>query len=99
MARKKRKPMSPEQKAAAVERLAKAREKRMRENPPQYKSIHPNALNRPEDDPFYFRKVQNWIKTQKDELSAAKKSLRLKEKVLKQKWLIFKHTSIIFKST
>lgn len=80
MARKKRKPMSPEQKAAAVERLAKAREKRMRENPPQYKSIHPNALNRPEDDPFYFRKVQNWIKIQKEELSIARRSLRQKEK-------------------
>ena len=64
--RKKRKPMTPEQRAAAAERLAKAREKRMRENPPQFKNIHPNALNRPEDDPFYFRKVQDWIKTQKD---------------------------------
>ena len=32
--RKKRKPMSPEQRAAAAERLAKAREKRMKENPP-----------------------------------------------------------------
>ena len=32
--RKPRKPMSAEQKAAAVERLAKAREKRMLENPP-----------------------------------------------------------------
>lgn len=78
--RKKRKPMSPEQRAAAAERLAKAREKRMRENPPQYKNIHPNALNRPENDPFYFRKVQDWIKTQKDLLVGARKSLRLKEK-------------------
>ena len=78
--RKKRKPMTPEQKAAAVERLAKAREKRMKENPPQYKSIHPNALNRPEDDPFYFRKVQQWIKTQKEELSIARRALRQKEK-------------------
>ena len=37
--RKKRKPMSEEQKAAAAERLAIAREKRLKENPPQYKSI------------------------------------------------------------
>ena len=78
--RKKRKPMSPEQKAAAVERLAKAREKRMRENPPKYKNIHPNALNRPEDDPFYFRKIQSWIKTQKELLAGARKMVRLKEK-------------------
>mgnify|MGYP003632120962 CR=1 FL=1 len=34
--RKKRKPMTPEQRQAAGERLAKAREKRLLENPPQY---------------------------------------------------------------
>ena len=78
--RKKRKPMTPEQKAAAGERLRKAREKKMKENPPQFKSIHPDALNRPEDDPFYFRKVQAWIKTQKDLLAGARKSLRQNEK-------------------
>lgn len=78
--RKKRKPMSPEQRAAAAERLAKAREKRIKENPPEYKNIHPNAQNRPEDDPFYFKKVQEWISVQKDMLSAARKSLKLKEK-------------------
>lgn len=72
--------MTEEQRKAAGERLAKAREKRLKENPPQYKNIHPIALNRPEDDPFYFRKVQKWIKTQKDLLSEARKSLRQKEK-------------------
>ena len=34
--KKPRKPMSVEQRIAATERLAKAREKRLRENPPQY---------------------------------------------------------------
>jgi len=72
--------MSPEQKAAAVERLAKAREKRLKENPPQYKNIDPSVLARGEDDPFYFRKVQGWIKTQKELLSSARQSLRKKEK-------------------
>ena len=38
--RKRRKPMTEEQKKAAGERLALAREKRLKENPPQYKSIH-----------------------------------------------------------
>ena len=38
--------MSPEQRAAAAERLAKAREKRLRENPPQYKNIDPTVLAR-----------------------------------------------------
>ena len=72
--------MTPEQKAAAVERLAKAREKRLKENPPQYKNIDPSVLARGEDDPFYFRKVQGWIKTQKELLSSARQSLRRKEK-------------------
>ena len=44
--RKKRKPMTAEQKQAAGERLAKAREKRLLENPPQYKSIHPSVVER-----------------------------------------------------
>ena len=39
--RKQRKPMTPEQKSAAAERLKLAREKRLKENPPEYKSIHP----------------------------------------------------------
>jgi len=78
--RKKRKPMTPEQKAALVDRLAKAREKRMRENPPQYKNIHPSVIERSEDDPFYFRKIQDWIKTQKQELSSARSDLRKKIK-------------------
>jgi predicted Zn-dependent protease len=78
--RKKRKPMTPEQRAAAGERLRKAREKRMKENPPQYKNIHPLVMERGEDDPFYFRKIQSWIKTQKEELSIARKDLRQKVK-------------------
>lgn len=78
--RKKRKPMSPEQRAAAGERLKKAREKRMKENPPQYKNIHPSVLARSEEDPFYFRKIQEWVKIQKEELSIARSMLRRKEK-------------------
>ena len=38
--RKKRKPMSAEQREAAAERLKLAREKRMKNNPPTYKNIH-----------------------------------------------------------
>ena len=72
--------MTPEQRQAASERLAKAREKRLKENPPQYKNIAPSVLERGEDDPFYFRKVQGWIKTQKELLSSARQSLRKKEK-------------------
>ena len=50
--RKKRKPMTPEQRAAAGERLAKARAKRQAANPPQYKYIHESVLARGEDDPL-----------------------------------------------
>lgn len=79
MAKRKRK-MSDEQRKAAGERLAAARAKRLKENPPQYKNIHPIARDRPEDDPFHFRKVQGWIKVQKELLADARRSLRLKEK-------------------
>ena len=78
--RKKRKPMTPEQKKAAGERLALAREKRLAENPPQYKSIHPSVVERGDDDPLSMKKVQMWIKTQKDLLSAAKRGVRDKVK-------------------
>lgn len=78
--RKKRKPMTPEQRAAASERLALAREKRMKNNPPQFKNIHPSVLERGEDDVFYFRKIQQWIKTQKELLASARTSLRQKVK-------------------
>ena len=74
--RKRRKPMTPEQKAAAAERLKLAREKRMRENPPQYKSIHPDVLKHPEDHPWHHLKVKQWIKTQKDLLGAEKRNAR-----------------------
>lgn len=78
--RKKRKPMTPEQKKAAGERLALAREKRLAENPPQYKSIHPSVVERGDDDPLSMKKVQTWIKTQKDLLSSARGDVRRKVK-------------------
>lgn len=74
--RKPRKPMSPEQKAAAVERLAKAREKRMRENPPTYKNIAQSVLDLPDDDPLHMSKVKVWIKNQKEIASIERKNHR-----------------------
>jgi len=71
-----RKPMSPEQKAAASERLAKAREKRLKENPPEYKSIHPSVLEKGDDYYLSHKKVKQWIKTQKELLSIAKSDIR-----------------------
>ena len=60
MARKK---LTQEQKEARVKILAKAREKRFKENPPQYKNICPDVLSLPDDAPMSFAKVKQWIKT------------------------------------
>ena len=72
-ARKKRKPMTEEQRAAAVERLAKARAAR---GITGTKNVHPDVLSLPEDHPLAYKKVKEWldynaeylksIKTQKD---------------------------------
>ena len=78
--RKRRKPMSSEQKAAAAERLKLAREKRMRENPPEYKSIHPDVLKHDEDHPWHHLKIKQWIKTQKELLRAERANVRAKVK-------------------
>ena len=74
--RKRRKPMSAEQKSAAAERLALAREKRLKENPPEYKSIHPSVLEKGDDHAWSHKKVKEWIKTQKGLLSAEKANKR-----------------------
>ena len=69
--RKKRKPMSEEQRAAAAERLAKAREKRAAANPDYGMSgIHESIRE------LHPKKVKAWIKTQKDLLRTEKASAR-----------------------
>ena len=78
--RKTRKPMSAEQKKAAGERLAIAREKRAKENPPEYKSIHPDVLAKGDEHPWSHINVKKWIKTQKELLSVARSDLRRKVK-------------------
>lgn len=78
--RKPRKPMTEEQRLAAAERLRKAREKRMKENPPEYKNVHPSVLRRSEADPLNFLAVKDWIAINKIKLSEAKKKQRKGEK-------------------
>lgn len=63
---RKKRQMTEEQKKAASERLAKAREKRLSENPPQYKNIASNVLALTEDDDLNMNNVKKWIKTQKE---------------------------------
>lgn len=73
--RKRRKPMTPEQRKAAADRLAKARAAKA---PSEYKSIAPNVVALPDDDLFSIKNIRGWIKTQKELLSAARKNMRQK---------------------
>lgn len=76
MAIKKKRKMTAEQKAAAVERLAKAREKRLKANPPEYKNISDKVLALSDEHPLNMKNVKEWIKTQKDLLAAEKQNRR-----------------------
>jgi hypothetical protein len=67
--RKKRKPMTEEQRAAAIERLAKARAAK---GPPKNSSIHPDVLSLPEDHPLAYNKVKEWLDYNKDHLKSIK---------------------------
>ena len=74
--KRKRKPMTEEQRQAAAERLAKAREKRQAANPPQYKNVHPSVVALPDEDTFSRKNVTEWIKYQKQMLSEHRKAAR-----------------------
>ena len=75
--RKKRKPMSEEQRAAAAKRLEKAREKRAEKNPNYGQSgIHPTLQNLPDEHHAHPKKVKQWIKTQKELASAERVGIR-----------------------
>ena len=79
--RKPRKPMSEEQRVAASERLAKAREKRKEKNPDYGQSgVASDLKDLPEDHPLHPKKIKEWIKTQKDLVSSARSSVRQKIK-------------------
>ena len=85
--RKKRKPMSEEQKAAAAERLAKAREARAAKNPDYGQSgIHVSLRDCPDDSPISPKKVKQWIKTQRDIMSSEKASERQGIKGARSRW-------------
>ena len=75
-----RRKMTEEQKKAASERLAKAREKRLRENPPKYSNIHPSVLALPDEHPFSRVSVMKYIKTQKEQLPSLRAAIRQKVK-------------------
>ena len=75
--RKKRKPMTEEQKQAAAERLEKARQKRAAKNPDYGMSgIHESLRNLPEDHRAHPKKVKQWIKTQKDLAASERRAVK-----------------------
>ena len=71
--KRRRKPMPPEQRAAAVERLAKARDAK---GPAQHQNIHPEVLARPDDHFLSLKNVRSWIKSNKEQLSSLRGEVR-----------------------
>ena len=61
--RKKRKPMTEEQRKASAERLAKAREAK---GAAQYKNVHPSVIALPDNNPLSYKNVRLWIKSNRD---------------------------------
>lgn len=78
--RKRRKPMSEEQKAKAIERLADAREKRQKANPPSYTNVHESVKSLADDHAVSRKNVMEWIKVNKEQLKEFRSAVRLKEK-------------------
>src|SRR5210317_862724 len=73
---RKKRQMTEEQKQAASERLRVAREKRMKENPPQYKNIASNVLALSDEDELCMNNVKKWIKTQRELASRYKRGAK-----------------------
>lgn len=72
-----RKPMTEEQRVAASERLAAAREARGHDGS---KSVHPLLLEMDDDSPIHWKKVRVWVKEITTELNS-KKAQRLSKDV------------------
>ena len=79
--RKKRKPMTAEQKVAASERLEKARAARAAKNPDYGKSsIHESLRDLSAEHPLHPNKVKVWIKTQTELASSERAQVKQKTK-------------------
>lgn len=74
--RKPRKPMTPEQRAAAAERLAKARAAR---GPAKNSAYAEDVVALSDDHPLSLKNVKQWHKTQKEILSSIKSMKDSKE--------------------
>ena len=84
--RKPRKPMTEEQRAAASERLAKAREARAAKNPNYGKSgVHESLRDLPDDHQLSPKRVKEWIKVQQDYAKSERAAVRQKVKGCRSK--------------
>ena len=75
--KRKRKPMTPEQRAAAAERLAKARAAK---GPAKNLSIHESIRDLPDDHPLSPTTVKLWLKQQRSHLASIKSYRLSKER-------------------
>jgi hypothetical protein len=64
-----------------IDRLAKAREERLKNNPPAYKEFCQYVVNLPEEHEFSFKKVRGWIKEAKGHKAAAMQAYRADSKL------------------
>lgn len=81
--KRKRKPMTAEQKAAAAERLKKARESRVAKNgPSKNKTYHHSVYENKDLD---LKEVLKWLKNAKDQASSYKQSQKLNQSDSKQR--------------
>ena len=71
--RKKRKPMTEEQRKAAAERLAIARSKKA---PSENTSIHPTVLALPDDHHLSAKKIREWIRSNREMMSSYRTQMR-----------------------
>ena len=79
--RKKRKPMTEDQRQASAKRLEKARAARAKKNSNYGQNgIHSTLRNLPEDYPIHPNKIKKWIKTQKGLASTERQAVRQKIK-------------------
>ena len=79
---KKRKPMTPEQRVAAAERLEKARAAKA---PAKNESIHPSVLILDDENILSVKNVKSWIKTQKELMTTLRNEVRRDVKGAKAK--------------
>lgn len=67
--------MSEEQREAAIERLAKAREAR-KKDPAELKNLHPKVAALPSDHILSYDNCRKYLKSAKEHASAARKTMR-----------------------